>query len=241
MLITRQFLQRIVPHSPWRGFRFYCKQLALKVNKSENSHNQQFIAGVVAALITFAPLWLIIWLFESLVAVPVVYQAFLLYLALGDGSSFKSATAIAKSVTNNDNYTSKQLLGDLVLRDTSSLSSLGINKATIEMQTLKHFQGYIAPVFWFILVGPIAAISYRLVLEMHYSWNVKLPRFHRFGWFANRVSSLLQWPASRLYVLFALLLVIGQQFILIWRLAMGSVFKLDNSFLLFNSRLRSQY
>lgn len=238
----KQLLQSLMPHSPWRGFRFYCTQLANKVNKRENGVNQQLISGAIATLITFAPLWVILWLFESLVAVPHLYQALLLYLALGDGSPFSTSKQVAKSVTNHDNYSAKQLLNQHMLRDTDPLSSLGINKATIEMLTLKHMQNYIVTAFWFLSFGPLMAISYRLLIEMHYSWNTKLYNMQHFGYFAARLTLWLQFIPVRIYMLCAMLLVIGQQFLLIWRLTMVHFFSLSNnlalSFIAYSHNIR---
>lgn len=228
VLLLKVLLQKIAPHHPWLGFRFYCSKLAEKVNKAENSDTQKRIAGIVAVVITFLPLWIIAWLFESLVAIPTLWQGLLLYFALGSGNIFSLAKAIAMAITANNNYQAKQLLKPFVLRDTDKLSKLGLTKATIEMQILTHLHHYVSVCFFFLLLGPLAAFSYRLILEMHYSWNTKRHPFKYFGRFAYHLVQVLQWVPSRLFVLVALLLTVGQNFLLVWRLSMMHFFSTTN-------------
>ncbi|WP_286264489.1 cobalamin biosynthesis protein CobD/CbiB [Thalassotalea atypica] len=229
VLVTRIAIQRIAPHHPWAAFRFYCAALANKVNKAENSHAQQRVAGIIAVLITFVPIWLIVWLFESLVAVPELWQGLLLYLAIGCGDIFAVAKKAAKAVTANDNYRAKQLLNHYILRDTEQLSGLGINKAVIEMQILKHLQLYLVPVLLFLTFGSLVAFSYRLLHEMHYSWNIKQHRFQYFGAFTNALSQIIQWLPNRIFLLFALILSVGHNFVLIWRLTLEHFFRVNNN------------
>jgi adenosylcobinamide-phosphate synthase len=228
VIILKVAIQRIAPHHPWVGFRFYCLKLAEKVNKSENSDNQKHIAGFVAVMITFAPLWIIAWLFESLVAVPILWQGFLLYLTLGAGDIFKISHNVAVALTANDNYKAKQLLAPVTLRDTSQLSTLGLAKATIEMQIITHLQQYLVVGILFLVFNPLVAFGYRLMLEMHYSWNTKRQQYLYFGAFADRIIKLVQWLPNRMFVLLALLLTVGQNFLLIWRLTMTYFFKSSN-------------
>ena len=229
VLLAKIILQRIVPHAPWRGFRFYCEKLADKVNKRENSQSQQGIAGFVATLITLAPLVTILWLFETLVAIPMIWQAILLYLALGAGDIFSVSQKVAQAISASDKYKAKQTLAPYVLRDTDNLSPMGLSKAAIEMQILSHLQQYIVVIALFLLVGPLAAISYRLCLEMHYSWNIKVARFEYFGRFSNQLIQFIQWLPIRLFLLVSLILTLGQNFILTWRLTVAYFFQANNN------------
>ena len=232
VLILKVVIQRLAPHHPWVGFRFYCLKLAEKVNKPENSDNQKHIAGFVAVVITFAPLWVIAWLFESLVAVPQLWQGLLLYLALGSGNIFKVSHDIAVALTANDNYKAKQLLAPVTLRDTSQLSTLGLSKATIEMQIITHLQQYLVVCVLFLAFNPLIAFGYRLLLEMHYSWNIKRQQYVCFGAFADRLVKMVQWLPNRAFILLAMILTVGQNFLLIWRLTMAYFFKSSNDCIL---------
>jgi len=232
VVMLKAFVTWLVSHEPLRFFHFYCHQLSEKVNKPENSQQQKKIAGFIAILVTLVPLAIILWLFEDFVAVTELWHALLLYLALGS-FGLKSATKqIAQDLVANQSYRAKQTLLSLTLRDTDKLSPLGISKAAIEMQLLKTLQqGYVVACLYLIF-GPLTALCYRLLLEMHYCWNVKLAKYDAFGGAAKAMVEIIQWLPVRLFSLLLLILSLGKNFLLFWRLSKPYFFQLNNNFAL---------
>ncbi|REL25537.1 cobalamin biosynthesis protein CbiB [Thalassotalea euphylliae] len=232
VLLVKRVLQTIAAHNPWQFFQFFCYQLANKVNKVENGQSQQSISGFVAVVVTFTPLFVILWLFADFVAVPHLWQALLLYFALGSLTLVPTAKKIIKALSTGDNYKAKQTLKPLVLRETEQLSAMGLSKATIEVLIVKHMQLTVSVILIYLVAGPLAAVSYRLLLEMHYAWNPKRPNMATFGGFANALSQVLTWLPSRLFLLAGLLLSFGQQSTLLWRLTLPKFFQLNNDALI---------
>jgi adenosylcobinamide-phosphate synthase len=233
VVLIKTILSRLVDHEPLQFFRFFCERLADKVNKPNNSSKQQVIAGVIAVLVTLLPLIIILWLFENFIEVPFLWHLMLMYLALGSFGLTQKSTSIAQALIANNNYQAKQILSPLVLRDTDKLSNLGLSKACIEMQLLNKLQQGFVVSCYFLIAGPLAALTFRLLLEMHYSWNTKLPHFEFFGRHLNKIISLLQWLPVRLFVFILLLATIGQNFILFWHLLKKQFFRLNNNIVIF--------
>jgi len=223
-LITANF----ITSSQLNFFQFYCRRLSDKVNKPQNSSSQQKIAGLVAMAITIAPVITILWLFEAFIEVDWLWQSVLLYFALGSCNIAQQSTKICQYLSSNQKYQAKAVLSPLVLRDTEQLSTLGLTKATIEMQLLRAIQEYFVVAMLFIIFGPLMAISYRLILEMHYSWNSKQQAFSSFGLHSHYIINLIQWFPARIFTLVLLLSNIGQNFSLISRLIAPHFFKLNN-------------
>jgi len=219
-------------HAPLQFFNFYCQRLADKVNKASNSHRQQNFAGLIAIVVTLAPLLLILWLFEVFIEINWLWDGLLLFLALGSFGQTRINKQVARELIANNNYQAKQLIDPFVLRDTDKLSTLGISKACIESQLLRSSQQLICVGFYYLLFGPLTALAFRLLLEMHYSWNIKTARFFHFGAAANHIVKLLQWLPSRLFSLILLLGTLGQNTVLNWRLTQGKFFSIGNSLLL---------
>lgn len=213
-------------------YRFYCQQLAAKVNKDKNSSSQRKIAGFIATIITIAPLIIIVWLFEEFIAVPVIWQATLLFIALGSFNLNSVSKEIASNLASQDKYQAKQLISPWLARDSEQLSLIGISKACIEMLVLRKFQQQFAIGCFFIFIGPLAALSYRLLLETHYSWNIKHHQFNFFGRFIDRMINLLQWLPSRIFLLLLIFTSINQPTLLFWRLVKGLFFKANNSIII---------
>lgn len=232
VLLIKYLVGHFAAHEPLRAFNFYCVQLAKKVNNPNSSMAHQTIAGLLALLITLAPISIILWLFADFVAVPYVWHALLLYFALGNLNLGKIHKTVVQALVAKQNHLAKATLQPLLLRTTEPLSHVGLSKAAIEMQLLRSLQQLYVVGFVFILLGPLAALSYRLILEMHYSWNTKLSRYKGFGFYSHTFSQLMQWLPSRLMALLLLMSTLGQGSLLSWRLTRGHFFKLNNDFIL---------
>ena len=217
------------PDNTMAYFRFYCQRLSDKVNKAENSIYQQQISGLIAFLITLIPIVLIIGLFEAFIAINWLWQAVLLYFALGDMSLTRQVKSIVLACQQQDKIGARTLLSPLVLRDVSNLSPMGIHKATIEMQLLKNLQWLYSVCFWFIVIGPLAALSYRLIVEMHYSWNSKREQFNNFGKIALTCHQLFNWLPTRVFYLLYLISISGSSVGLYWRLTRSHFFTLSSN------------
>lgn len=228
VILLKILVTHFVSHQPMQYFRFYCQRLADKVNKSAATPSKQALAGALAGIVTLVPIVIMLWLFEAFIEVPWLWQGFLLYLALDSFGLGRDSQSIAQALVAGQTYYARQSLNPWVLRQTEQLSSLGLSKACIEMQLLRCISQCFTVSLYFLLAGPLAAISYRLLLEMHYSWNVKRVQFNHFGVALSQAVHLLQWLPGRMFVLVLLLGTIGQNFVLFWRLLRGQFFKNNN-------------
>lgn len=229
VIVCKATISHFIRHEPLQFFQFYCKKLGDKVNKPQNSPQQQTIAGLIAILVTLLPITIILYLFEAFIEVNSLWQALLLYFAMGSFGLTQVNKTIAQALVAKQNYLAKQTLNPWVLRETEPLSSLGLSKGCIEMQLLRTLQqGYVVAVI-FIIAGPLSAISYRLLLEMHYCWNTKLASYNYFGLYSKHLVNLLQWLPVRIFSLLLLFTSIGKNFVLFWRLCKQHFFQLDNN------------
>lgn len=232
VLSIKAIVSRTMVHEPLRFFQFFCLQLAKKVNNRDSSPAHQTIAGLLSLLITLVPISIILWLFADFIAVHYVWHALLLYVALGSGNLGKVNKTVAQALITKQNAVAKEALKPFLLRETVQLSPVGLSKAAIEMQLLRSMQQAYVVSFIFITVGPLAALSYRLILEMHYCWNIKLPQNKHFGYYSHLFSQLLQWLPNRLMALLLLLACVGQGSVLFWRLTRVHFFRLNNNFII---------
>ncbi|WP_206485225.1 cobalamin biosynthesis protein [Thalassotalea sp. G2M2-11] len=210
-------------------FYFYCQQLAKKVNKDSHSINHKKVAGAIATLITLLPIVAIVWLFEAFIAVPLLWDGVLLFFAFGPLMLNSVAKKEAEYLSQQNKYQAKQLLAPYVLRETEQMSPLGLTKATIEMLLLRKFQQQLIVGFFFLLLGPLMALSYRMLLEMHYSWNIKRTTYTSFGRFVNQLIAVLLWLPNRIFLFALILTSINRSTMLHWRLVKQHFFRLNNN------------
>jgi adenosylcobinamide-phosphate synthase len=232
VVLIKFFTSYLASHEPLQFYRLFCDQLAKKVNKSKNSGRQRNISGFIGILVTLTPLIIILWLFEAFVEATWLWQSFLLYLALGNVRLGKTSKEIAKLIVSNKNFEAKQLLNPLLLRDTEQLSSLGLAKSSIEMLLLRAMQNLFTIGFIFLIFGPLAALTSRLLIEMHYSWNNKQVCFQPFGNSIAFIVNIIQWLPNRIFSLILLFSCIGKNFILFFRLSRPYFLQLNNSYVL---------
>jgi adenosylcobinamide-phosphate synthase len=229
VILSKAVVSHFIHHEPLRFFQFYCQKLSDKVNKPNNSTKQQTIAGLVAVIITLPPILIILWMFEAFIEVDFLWQAFLLYLAIGSFGLTRTNKTIAQALVSKQNYLAKQTLNPWVLRETETLSSLGLSKTSIEMQLLRTLQQGYTVAGIFIVFGPLMALGYRLLLEMHYCWNTKLIKNQGFGFFSNHLVNLITWLPVRIFSLLLLFISLGKNVILFWRLSRKYFFQLNNN------------
>lgn len=229
VIACKATISHFIPHEPLRFFQFYCQKLSEKVNKSQNSPQQQTVAGLIAIIVTLLPIAIILYLFEAFIEVNILWQALLLYIAMGSFGLAHINKNIAQALVAKQNYLAKQTLKPWVLRETEPLSSLGLSKTSIEMQLLRTLQqGYTVAII-FLIAGPLTAVIYRLLLEMHYCWNTKLVRYNYFGIYSKHLINFLQWLPVRIFSSLLIFTSIGKNFVLFWRLSKQSFFQLNNN------------
>ena len=231
--IVKALVTKVSAVEPLHAFAFYCKLLANKVSKpNQNTPKQQVISGTVAVLVTLTPLVLILWLFADFILVPELWQAMLLYFALGGFGIKANSLKMAKAIAGQNHYLAKQLAQTMLLRQTANLSPLGLTKANIEAQLLHFLQQQFVVIILFLCSGGLLALSYRLLLVMHQQWNIKQVNFINFGLFIHFCINMITWLPSRVLGAMMLLTSIGQNFLLKWRLTKGHFFKLNNDFII---------
>jgi len=202
MVILLKFIFHIgQPKDLWSPYRIYCQLLANKVNKPSNGQQQQKIAGIMALLVTIAPLFVILWLFADLVEIPFIWQGLLLFMALDGMEQGGRTQKLSKQLAVQQKDLAKQTVQLNVLRETNKLSSMGLVKAQIEAHLTKVIQQYMTTCLIFLTVGGLAALTYRLLLEAHYSWNTKLSKYEFFGALPKHLVRLFNWPAQQCFIL----------------------------------------
>lgn len=190
------------PYHPLTFVRLIATRMAAKVHPSvKRSQYQQRISGGLALTTLLIPWTLLLLLFVNFAEFPYFFDAVLLLIAL----QFQHLVSTSQKIHSHLLMDKKQLARDslqpFVLRETQSLSALGIAKANCESLILRFCYQYVAVIFWYLLAGGVGAICYRLIYEFSQSWNTKLVRFRFFGQPAAGLCQLASWLPVRLYLL----------------------------------------
>lgn len=181
--------------------------LADKVNKPHNYY-QTRLSGSLATLLMLFPALILLLALKPLVWHPQLYQLALLILALGWREQERLSHQLVQSFAIEDKDTMRSNLSDMIKRKTSSLSLVGLGKASVETMVIGHARNVIAVLFWYGVAGGVGAFMFRLLTELNRTWSPSLRRFKPFG---NTASVFLYFCELIPLRLYALLLLIGKQ------------------------------
>ena len=176
---------------PLIWFSHLAEQLAVKVNRPERSPRQQAIAGFLAMLLLVFPFWAIITFLLELAEFPWFFEFLVLYLCLADAGFSQIADEIAKALKRGDNTHAKTLLQPWVVRDTDSLSEVGLAKATIEKLATAPIYGIAATIFFFAIAGAPLVLAVRMLKQLELSWPPIQPKYQHFCSTINSLSTIL--------------------------------------------------
>jgi adenosylcobinamide-phosphate synthase len=114
--------------------------------------------------------------------------------------------AVAEAL-KRDLTSGREAVAKIVGRDTNSLSEADVSRAAIESAAENFSDGFVAPVFWFMLFGLPGMLVYKAVNTADSMIGHRTPKHEAFGWAAARIDSLMNYLPARLTALIFLVAV----------------------------------
>ena len=147
----------------------------------QDSPLQHKISGSLAVFMLVVPICVALAILVSMAHYPVFFEALIMVVVLDFHNVRYQYQRVVKTVGQNKKMLARENVSVMVARDCDTLTDIGIAKAAIESFLLKFYYLYCGVIFWFLVAGPVAALVYRLLLDMSWQWYVRLPRFQIFG------------------------------------------------------------
>lgn len=178
ILICALFAERFFPLVQWYHPNTFLSAvfsaIGQRVYDPTQHKSYQYLAASLACILTLSVILTLCALLLELAFYPSFFNGLILYLCLEHSSVNKKAIRIAKLIKQNQKSAARELLTPLVAREVKMLSSVGIVKAVIECLILKTARHYFVVIFIFLLIGPIAALAYRLMTLMQCAWRSQI-------------------------------------------------------------------
>ena len=148
---------------------------------------QHYISGALGAVVLLLPFVGLTAALLYMAEYPWFFESMLMLCLLDFGHDRYRYQQVIKAIGQQKKILAREALGTLVARQTTTLSDIGIAKAAIESLLLRFVYLYCGVLVWFMLLGPVAALVYRLIILINWQWNPRLAGYH---WFGRPVASL---------------------------------------------------
>ncbi|TDR81460.1 CobD/CbiB family protein [Paludibacterium purpuratum] len=182
----------------WLLFIRYANHLERNLNAGSNRH------GVFAWLIAILPPMLLsVAVYYGLRALsPVLallWNVFVLYLTMGFRHFSSAFSEISLALAEGRELDARQALSRWTGQPSSELSVNEIARLAIEQGVMDSYRFVFGTMFWFVLLpGPSGALLYRLSQMLYQKWGSRPLTEDRFGQFADRAATWLDWLPVRL-------------------------------------------
>ncbi len=131
----------------------------------------------------------------------IVFDVFILYLAIGWKSLENHAFAIYLALQKNDLADARKKTAKIVSRDSQDMDEEAVLKATLESVLENGNDAIFAAIFWYVIAGIPGLIAYRLANTLDAMWGYKTSRYLHFGWAAARLDDVMNYIPARLTAL----------------------------------------
>lgn len=209
-------LDRFVPERGGLQWLAWYRDWADSIEQRFNGGTR--MQGVGAVLLAILPIVLGVFLAryvlgELSVALGFLFDVLVLYLSIDLYRLGKLAGSVSEALEEGDLPQAYNELQELTGKhpdyqpNTESvgrgtdLNEAAIAQATVETVLKQGNSLVMAPLFWFIVLGPAGVALQRLAAVLDKLWGHRDQRFAEFGWAAARLNDLLGWVPARITAL----------------------------------------
>jgi len=99
---------------------------------------------------------------------------------------------------SKDEASARDAVSRIVSRDSEAMSLEDTRRAALESLAENASDAVIAPLFWFLLLGPLGAMSYRMINTLDAMWGYRNARYENYGWLAAKADDVVNWLPARI-------------------------------------------
>ena len=218
-------LDRFVPdrHAfrPFAWYRDWAESIEQRFNGGSRLHG---VAAVLLALVPVIAALLLVRYVLAQIGSPLrfAFDVVVLYACIDVHRQAERARAVADALEGGDVREADAGLKALGGKGGLELGEAGIAHTAVETVLKQGNSLIVAPLFWFILLGPAGAVLLRLASMLDGLWGHRDERFAAFGWAAARLDDVLQWVPARITALSYAIMGSFEEALQCWRQRVGA-------------------
>jgi adenosylcobinamide-phosphate synthase len=137
------------------------------------------------------PSLLVLWLGPIL-------HIFLVYVFFALRNLIDHVRDVRDAARWDDLPAARKAIGLLVGRDTNRMDIDACQRAAIESLSENFVDGFLSPLFWYVLIGIPGLLLFKVVSTMDSMVGYKTPQYLRFGWCGARLDDVMNYIPARL-------------------------------------------
>jgi len=170
------------------------------------NRQSDLIAGGLLAIAVVGSAGLAVWLTIAIAGILGAYPAavaatLIAWTALAIRGLDSAAREVERSLDGGDEAAARSAIRALVGRDPETLDRRGLLRATIESIAENLSDGFVAPLLFLVVAGPVGAISYKAINTLDSMIGYRNERYLYFGRLAARLDDVANLIPSRLTAL----------------------------------------
>lgn len=123
---------------------------------------------------------------------------FLVYSLMALGDLLHHVWRIERAARAADLPATRRAVSALVGRDTDRMDAAGCRRAAVESLSENFTDGFVSPVFWYVIGGLPGLVLFKVVSTMDSMVGYKTPRYLAFGWCGARLDDVMNYVPARL-------------------------------------------
>lgn len=127
-----------------------------------------------------------------------IFYIYITYSLLAIGSLTREARVIYRYLLDNKIDKARLRVQEIVSRDMSNADEHQIVRATLETVTENLSDGIIAPLFFYLIGGPVGILIYKIVNTLDSMIAYKNNKYIKYGWFSAKIDDLFNYIPARL-------------------------------------------
>lgn len=180
---------------PLTFMRYLFHQMGKKVLPSSDfGPMQHYISATLAVILLIGPLAICIHILINMAEYPVFFEGLILLSLVDFGFQRQQYKKVLACVGRNKKSLAREMVATITARQCHLLSDIGVAKAAIESLWLKFLYLYCGVLFYYVVLGPIAALIYRLLLLASWQWHYRNPSMRYFAIPARTIVNVLVIP-----------------------------------------------
>lgn len=128
-------------------------------------------------------------------------QTVLLFFCFSVKGLKDAAMAVAAPLSSGDLATARERVGMIVGRETQHLDQAGVTRAAVETVAENLVDGFLAPLFWAVILGVPGALAYKMINTLDSMVGYRNDRYLLFGRASARLDDAANFIPARLSVL----------------------------------------